>query len=151
MTQDKVKINSLTMVAEDHAGSAKSATAIYNTIRKRLMTSTSSALLPLVYVLDSILKNAKGQYVGLIEKDATNWIPEVHRKLPDESQRGKLQKVWRTWQEFNIFPVETWKIMGACFDTRVDEKALTSSSDKVAGISRTVRKHRDRLPLFTQL
>ena len=135
------------MVAEDHAASGKSAAAIYKTIRQRLMTSSPALLLPLVYVLDSILKNAKGQYVTIIENDASNWIPEVHRKLPDDAQRGKLQKVWRTWQEFNIFPPDKWKLMGACFDLRVDEKALTSSSDKVAGISRTVRTVRRFSPL----
>jgi pre-mRNA cleavage complex 2 protein Pcf11 len=57
--QDKVKINSLSMVAEDHADSLQSAAAIYNVIREPLISPSvhSDRKLPLVYVIDSILKN----------------------------------------------------------------------------------------------
>lgn len=133
---DKVKINSLSMVAEDHADSKKSAMAIYNTIRKQLLGTSQDKMLPLVYVLDSILKNAKGEYIPIVEDDAANWIPEVHRRLHD-SERIKLQKVWRTWSEFKIFSTDHLRAMGLCFDERVSDKAIGSSAAKVAGISRT--------------
>jgi hypothetical protein len=138
---DKVKINSLSMVAEDHADSKKSAMAIYNTIRKQLLGTSQDKMLPLVYVLDSILKNAKGEYIPIVEDDAANWIPEVHRRLHD-SERIKLQKVWRTWSEFKIFSTDHLRAMGLCFDERVSDKAIGSSAAKVAGISRTVCRNK---------
>jgi hypothetical protein len=60
-TQDKVQINSLTMVAEDYSETRKGAKAIYNIIRERLLSATVARekLLPLVYLVDSIIKNAK--------------------------------------------------------------------------------------------
>jgi hypothetical protein len=127
------------MVAEDHADSALSAKALYEIIRERMLHTSTENMLPLVYVLDSILKNAKGHYITVVEKDAANWMPVVYKRLPDP-QRAKLEKVWRTWNEFKVFNPESWKSMGACFDSRLSDKAIGSSTAKVAGISRTVRR-----------
>jgi pre-mRNA cleavage complex 2 protein Pcf11 len=133
-------INSLSMVAEDHADSKSSAKAVYKAIRQKLLTTSRENMLPLVYVLDSILKNAKGAYIAIVEDDAASWIPIVYRKLQDD-QRAKLQKVWKTWDECNIFSPARWKEMGSCFDERTtgSDKTIGSSAAKVAGISRTVR------------
>jgi pre-mRNA cleavage complex 2 protein Pcf11 len=131
-----VKINSLSMVAEDHSDSKVGARALYQVIRQRLLKSPRETLLPLVYVVDSILKNAKGHYVTVVEEDAANWIPTVYERL-QEPQKIKLQKVWKTWN--GIFSPESLKAMGRCFDEKVSGKALSSSTAQVAGISRTVR------------
>jgi pre-mRNA cleavage complex 2 protein Pcf11 len=135
--QDKVKINSLSMVAEDHSDSKVGATALYQVIRHRLLKSPREKLLPLVYVVDSIVKNAKGHYVSLVEEDAANWIPTVYELL-QEPQKQKLQKVWKTWNDVKLFSPDSLKAMGRCFDEKVSGKALSSSTAQVAGISRTV-------------
>ena len=123
MPQDKVKINSLSMVAEDHATSKQSAAALYDCIRKPLISSSVSRdrKLPLVYVLDSILKNVKGQFIPLVEKDAKTWMPIVYKALP-EDQGTKLKRVWNMWKEFHIFSEASWKEMGECFSTPTETK-----------------------------
>ena len=129
--KDKVKINSLSIIAGDHADSKSSAQAIYMIIRKRLLSTSRDNMLPLVYVLDSILKNVKGFYVDLAQDDAASWMPTVHDKLQD-NQRAKLKKVWQTWNEFNLFSTDAWKAMGNCF-------SQTSGKSSAAGIPRSVR------------
>lgn len=115
-SQDKVKINSLSMVAEDHADSYKSAAALYDCIRKPLTSPSviKERKLPLVYVLDSILKNVKGQFIPIVEGDAKNWMPLVYNVLPDD-QGKKLKRVWNMWRDVNLFSVEAWEEMGECF------------------------------------
>jgi pre-mRNA cleavage complex 2 protein Pcf11 len=127
------------MVAEDHAQSKASSRAIYNLIRQRLLSSKPDNMLPLVYVLDSILKNVKGKYIELVEEDAYKWIPEVYQKL-QPLHRTKFEKVWRTWGEFQLFRPESLQKMGLCFDVRTKGRAIGSTiSHQVAGINRTVR------------
>ena len=134
ISQDKVKINSLSMVAEDHAESKQSAAALYDCIRKPLVSPSVSRdrKLPLVYVLDSILKNVKGNFIPIIEADAKTWMPIVHEALPDDL-RLKLKRVWNMWKEFKIFNDEAWKEMGECFSAPPPETLR-----KVAGITRAV-------------
>lgn len=125
------------MVAEDHLDSMASARAIYNVIRTRLLNTHRDNMLPLVYVLDSILKNVKGKYIDVVEEDAKNWMHIVYRSLLD-AQRTKLEKVWKTWEEYQLFAPENWRAMGRCFDVRTSGKVIGSYISKVAGISRTV-------------
>lgn len=128
------------MVAEGFADSKKSAKVLYDVVCKRLLNTSSDNILPLVYVLDSILKNVKGCYVKIIEDDAAEWLPVVHRKLADQESRQKLQKVWKLWGTFNIFDPEKWKAMGRCFDDEMAANGTTEfSGSNVAGINRTVR------------
>jgi pre-mRNA cleavage complex 2 protein Pcf11 len=116
--QDKVKINSLSMVAEDHADSRQSSARLYDCIRKPLVSPSVSRdrKLPLVYVLDSILKNVKGNFIPIMEEDIKTWMPLVHTALA-EDQRQKLKRVWTMWHEFHIFREDAWKEMGQCFLT----------------------------------
>lgn len=104
------------MVAEDHADSRANAAAIYGVIRKPLMAPnvSSDKKLPLVYVIDSILKNVKGNYIPVIEEDAKTWMPIVYQALP-EDKRAKLKKVWNLWKDANIFAESKWQEMGSCF------------------------------------
>lgn len=123
------------MIAEDYAESEKSAAAIYKCIRDPLISSSVSRdnKLPLVYVIDSILKNVRGAFIPVIEKDAKVWMPIVYGVLPEES-RARLKKVWNTWKEFNLFHEDNWKEMGQCFTS-----ADTAGIKMVAGILRSVR------------
>lgn len=133
-----MKINSLSMVAEDHADSAKNAAAIYNVIREPLISISvhSDRKLPLVYVVDSILKNVKGEYIPIIEKDAKEWMPVVYKVLA-EDKRAKLKKVWNLWRDAGVFSSkESWEEMGRCFSSSSaiggDSKNIYGSGDEVA-------------------
>jgi len=119
---DKVKINSLSMVAEDHAESSTNAAAIYKIIRESLISTSvhCDKKLPLVYLVDSILKNVKGRFIPIIENDAANWFPVVYNALPDE-KRAKLQKVWNLWNKgrsAGVFAKDKWEEMGRCFSEK---------------------------------
>lgn len=132
------------MVAEDHADSRANAAAIYGVIRKPLVASnvSSDKKLPLVYVIDSILKNVKGSYIPVIEEDAKAWMPIVYQALP-EDKRAKLRKVWNLWKDANIFEESKWQEMGSCFvgaSTGGSSDAANSSPElEKAGIKWGVR------------
>lgn len=131
------------MIAEDYTESLASASAIYSIIRQRMLNTTNrDNILPIVYLIDSILKNVKGCFVALLEKDAIEWMPTVYQKL-NEIQRVKLEKVWKTWNEFKIFSLDSWRAMGKCFAERVSGSSAAVSSftavTEITGITRTVR------------
>jgi hypothetical protein len=73
----------------------------------------------------------------MVEKDF-RWIQVIYDKLPSV-QKPKLQKVHRTWQEFHLFPDETWRTMGRCFEPNPVSGRTTVSS--ASGIARTVREN----------
>jgi len=104
------------MIAEDHATSKSSAKALYQIIKGCLCDPKLSRenVLPIVYVVDSILKNARGQYITLIEDDASDWLAAVYPKL-QQTQKLKLKKVWKTWNDYKIFAPESLKVMNQCF------------------------------------
>jgi len=130
---EKVKINTLSMVAEDYADSSRNAAAIYSIIREPLISTVvhSDRKLPLVYLLDSILYNVKGQFVPLVEKDAANWLPVVYQVLPQEN-RAKLEKIWNLWSSRKIFAQEKLEDIGSCFSS----SGLSANSElEKAGLS----------------
>lgn len=134
------------MIAEDYKDVVGSATKLYQILRQRLLTCKASEKLPVIYVLDSVLKNCKGCYVPIVEQDAATWMTVVYQQL-DTMGQAKLQKVWRTWNEFQLFAsVTNWKAMGRCFTETNAAVALSSTSSSsttpfpaVAGIARRVR------------
>mmetsp|Transcript_18028 Transcript_18028/g.49086 ORF Transcript_18028/g.49086 Transcript_18028/m.49086 type:complete len:589 (+) Transcript_18028:111-1877(+) len=138
---DKVKISSLTMMAEDFSDSRKGAQMLYRIIRDRLMNQAihEKQLLPLIYLIDSIVKNAKGEFISVVEADAPTWISHAWNRLRNEEPlKLKLQKVWKTWNDGNIFDAQQLKLMGQCFDvSNKNVKTQSNPSTEVAGISRT--------------
>jgi len=144
---EKVAINSLSMAAEDFASSPTSATTIYDCIRSRLMDRTSPGIsspdrkLPLVYVLDSLLKNVKGVYINIIQDDAADWMSTVYDifdKANKENEKARLKKVWNTWREQGaIMDQEKWRQIGQCFlEADEKEKAVADAKTTAAGIGR---------------
>jgi pre-mRNA cleavage complex 2 protein Pcf11 len=152
--QDKIKINTLSMVAEDHAGSTKNATLIYNIIRQPLISNSihGDRKLPLVYLIDSILKNVKGKFVPIIEDDVMNWMPVVYEMLQDD-KRLKLKKVWNLWKDANVFSPETWKAIGQCFSGNGMDGMTDDTIDKAtleqAGITFGVSCEHKRMVFST--
>ena len=105
------------MVAEDHASSLKAATTLYNSIKNLLISNKihPERKLPLVYVIDSILKNTnthnnskKSHFISIVEGDAEQWLPIVYESLDQHPntkvQTAKLKKVLHTWKDFQVFP-----------------------------------------------
>lgn len=149
--QDKVIINTLSMIAEDYADQPREAQQLYDIVTNRLQSASHDKVLPVIYVLDSILKNAKGYYLTMVESDAVHWMPTVYSRLARvPSNQQKLQKVWSTWNEpFHLFDAEAWRAMGRCFTESnggssnsnvTGSTNLTStsgSSGTVAGVART--------------
>lgn len=127
---DKVMINSLSMVAEDFKDSKKAAASLYGCIRDLLMSRSIAAdrKLPLVYLIDSILKNVKGQYIPLVDSDAKEWLAVAHDVVSDE-QKKKIRRVWNSWREFRLFGEESLKAMGRCFS---DFDAQAAAARQVA-------------------
>lgn len=155
---DKVIINTLSMIAEDYSMSfPHSCTKIYHAIRDLLLSRDvkPDCKLPLVYVIDSILKNVKGLYIDIMKKDIHTWMQQVYDVLyGDEASRTRLRKVWDTWYRFQIFNEEEWKDMGQCFlkeDVNKSAKEATDAQLSSGGIERaldgslklsyTLRKH----------
>jgi hypothetical protein len=138
------------MVAEDHANSKPNARAIYECITQPLISKKvpSDRKLPLVYVIDSILKNVKGEFVSIIEQDAKKWMPVVYNAI-SETGRTKLKKVWILWKDSGFFQESSWKEMGTCFDSDGSIMAYTAGDTsegrtlsgklKMAGITLAVR------------
>ena len=144
---EKVAINSLSMAAEDFADAPKSAQTIYDCIRSRLVDQTTSGIsspdrkLPLVYVLDSLLKNVKGVYIQIIQDDAANWMSTVYDifdKANKEDHKARLKKVWNLWKQHGAITDEAkWREIGQCF-LKADEqvKATADAKNTASGIDR---------------
>lgn len=136
------------MIAEDHADSKEASKKLYECIRTKLLFASGDHKLPIIYVIDSILKNARGCYIGLFEDDAQTWMNSVYRALPDEDTRSKLKRVWNTWKDFSLFSTEKWKAIGACFEgsgnsgERSPRSSSPSGATLAAGIPRSVRQKR---------
>ena len=146
---EKIKINSLSMAAEDFASSHKSATTIYKCILSRLIDtkttpgggiSSPNRKLPLVYVLDSLLKNVGGVYIDIIQDDAANWmriVYDIFDTNKKEDEKARLKKVWNTWKEFGVIKdIDKWIEIGQCF-LEAEEKAKAAAVVAASSISST--------------
>ncbi|GKY92430.1 hypothetical protein MPSEU_000213500 [Mayamaea pseudoterrestris] len=128
---DKAEITALSVIAEDFADSLASAKALYNVIRERLMSASRDSLIPIVYVIDSVLKNKGGKFIEIIQEDAQEWMPMVYGKLTPPMQQ-KLQRVYKTWQDSQIFTPQSLKVIGRCFS--ITSNNPLGSTRIVAGI-----------------
>ena len=122
-SQEKATINALSITADDFSTLPSSATKLYTAIKTRLLqTSTPGHLIPLVYVIDSLLKNVGGTYIPIILNDAQSWMGSVHDTLSksgDVSGVARLKKVWNTWREQGVVKDESmWKKIGECFEEK---------------------------------
>lgn len=149
--QEKAAINALSISAEDFSSSPSSASIIYNCIRARLFAdelATSNAesrkLIPLVYVIDSLLKNVGGAYIDIILNDASTWMPHVHsilHRAGDQDGKARLKKVWNTWRDFGVVKdEERWKNIGQCFVNEAQARnapgAASAASSSSGGFAR---------------
>ena len=118
------------------------ASTIYHCIRGRIVDTSISPdnKLPLVYVLDSLLKNVKGVYVDIILDDASNWMSAVYNIFDEasnkENEKARLKRVWDSWRQQGVVKDDSrWKKIGECFSAPVVKQTVPASPviDLVSG------------------
>uniref|UniRef100_A0A8C7YPW5 Pre-mRNA cleavage complex 2 protein Pcf11 n=1 Tax=Oryzias sinensis TaxID=183150 RepID=A0A8C7YPW5_9TELE len=96
----KPHINMLTILAEENLQFAKDIVAI---IEAQITKAPSSEKLPVLYLVDSIVKNVGGEYLAEFAKNLVTSFICVFEKV-DENTRKSLFKLRSTWDE--VFPTK---------------------------------------------
>ncbi|CAI5444721.1 unnamed protein product [Caenorhabditis angaria] len=96
---NKTQINLLTILADDYK---KCAAQIVDIIAAALMTANPQKKLVIMYVTDSILKNVKGVYIDLFNKQIIPMFLNAFQ-AGDEKIRTKLYSLKLTWGISKIF------------------------------------------------
>ncbi|GMI42170.1 hypothetical protein TrCOL_g12921 [Triparma columacea] len=109
---DKAMINAITMLAEDYADDSVGANEFYAIIQARMVSDETSALfkLPLVYLVDSMLNNAKGEFITVVGETITTVFLSVYSKIDDQSKK-KLARLLTIWKKNSMFPLNKIAIM----------------------------------------
>ncbi|XP_033212729.1 uncharacterized protein LOC117170223 isoform X2 [Belonocnema kinseyi] len=96
----KPMISMLTILAEE---SMKHAPAIVHAVEAHLQKVKSDCKLPVLYLIDSIVKNVKGNYLELFSQNIVKTFCSVFEEV-DEATRLSMHKLRQTW--FNVFPAQ---------------------------------------------
>uniref|UniRef100_A0A8C1X8D2 Pre-mRNA cleavage complex 2 protein Pcf11 n=1 Tax=Cyprinus carpio TaxID=7962 RepID=A0A8C1X8D2_CYPCA len=96
----KPHINMLTILAEENIQFTKDIVAI---IEAQIAKAPAGEKLPVLYLVDSIVKNVGGEYLEVFAKNLVNSFICVFEKV-DEATRKSLFKLRSTWDE--IFPLK---------------------------------------------
>ncbi|XP_051902493.1 pre-mRNA cleavage complex 2 protein Pcf11 isoform X2 [Hippocampus zosterae] len=96
----KPHINMLTILAEENVNFAKDIVAI---IEAQISKAPAAEKLPVLYLVDSIVKNVGGEYLAVFAKNLITSFICVFEKV-DENTRKSLFKLRSTWDE--IFPLK---------------------------------------------
>ncbi|XP_076641398.1 pcf11 cleavage and polyadenylation factor subunit isoform X2 [Halictus rubicundus] len=96
----KPLINMLTMLAEDNM---EHAPAIVQAVENHLQKVRSDIKLPVLYLIDSIVKNVNGAYLNLFTQNIVNTFCGVFEKV-DENTRASMWKLRQTWND--VFPAK---------------------------------------------
>ncbi|XP_059351204.1 uncharacterized protein LOC130696000 isoform X2 [Daphnia carinata] len=94
----KPLINMLTMLAEENVDSAP---VIVKVIEKHLSQVKPEMKLPVLYLVDSIVKNIGGAYTSLFTQNIVSSFCSVFEKV-EESTRASMFKLRQTWSD--VFP-----------------------------------------------
>ncbi|XP_013886046.1 pre-mRNA cleavage complex 2 protein Pcf11 isoform X2 [Austrofundulus limnaeus] len=96
----KPHINMLTILAEENTQFAKDIVAI---IEAQISKAPANEKLPVLYLVDSIVKNVGGEYLAVFAKNLITSFICVFEKV-DENTRKSLFKLRSTWDE--VFPLK---------------------------------------------
>ncbi|KAG8225208.1 hypothetical protein J437_LFUL009053, partial [Ladona fulva] len=96
----KPLINMLTMLAEENI---EHAPAIVQVVEKHLAKVKPEVKLPVLYLIDSIVKNVGNAYVSLFTQNIVSTFCSVFEKV-DEHTRGQMFKLRQTWND--LFPLK---------------------------------------------
>ncbi|XP_067842368.1 pre-mRNA cleavage complex 2 protein Pcf11 [Heptranchias perlo] len=91
----KPHINNLTILAEENL---KYSPEIVKLIEAQITKAPVSEKLPIMYLMDSIVKNVGGSYISLFAQNLMSTFASVFEKV-DESTRKSLFKLRSTWDE----------------------------------------------------
>ncbi|KAJ8919283.1 hypothetical protein NQ315_003867 [Exocentrus adspersus] len=94
----KPLINVLTMLAEENSQNAK---VIVEAIETHLSKVSMDVKLPILYLIDCILKNVGGPYTTLFSQNIVSTFCGVFKAV-DEKTRGEMFKLRQTWND--VFP-----------------------------------------------
>ncbi|CAG2053802.1 unnamed protein product [Timema podura] len=94
----KPLINMLTILAEENIDHAP---AIVQTVETHLQKVKPDIKLPVLYLVDSIVKNVGAAYTSLFTQNIVSTFCSVFEKV-DERTRGQMFKLRQTWNE--VFP-----------------------------------------------
>ncbi|XP_046665109.1 uncharacterized protein LOC124357394 isoform X3 [Homalodisca vitripennis] len=97
----KPHINMLTMLAEDHL---EYAPIITQTVLTHLQKVRPDVKLPVLYLIDSIVKNVGKAYINLFTQSIVQSFTNTFEKV-DEKTREQMFKLRQTWSE--VFPAKT--------------------------------------------
>uniref|UniRef100_A0A1B6EJ89 CID domain-containing protein n=2 Tax=Cuerna arida TaxID=1464854 RepID=A0A1B6EJ89_9HEMI len=97
----KPHINMLTMLAEDHL---EYAPIITQTVLTHLQKVRPDVKLPVLYLIDSIVKNVGKAYINLFTQSIVQSFTSTFEKV-DEKTREQMFKLRQTWSE--VFPAKT--------------------------------------------
>nr|XP_046267196.1 pre-mRNA cleavage complex 2 protein Pcf11 [Scatophagus argus] len=96
----KPHINMLTILAEENINFAKDIVAI---IEAQISKAPPTEKLPVLYLVDSIVKNVGGEYLAVFAKNLITSFICVFEKV-DENTRKSLFKLRSTWDD--VFPLK---------------------------------------------
>ncbi|XP_053188224.1 pre-mRNA cleavage complex 2 protein Pcf11 [Scomber japonicus] len=96
----KPHINMLTILAEENLDFAKDIVAI---IEAQISKAPTAEKLPVLYLVDSIVKNVGGEYLAVFAKNLITSFLCVFEKV-DENTKKSLFKLRSTWDE--VFPLK---------------------------------------------
>lgn len=105
----KSLINQLTMLAEHHI---EYAAAIVQAVENHLKAVSRPIKLPILYLIDSIVKNVKGVYLDLFTRNIVDTFCGVFKEV-EEVTRKAMYVLRQTWT--GVFPAETLQ----CLDVAV--------------------------------
>lgn len=96
----KPLINMLTMLAEDYR---EHSPTIVRTVEAHLQKVPGDIKLPVLYLIDSIVKNVGKEYVSLFTQNIVSTFCSVFEQV-DEKIRSQMFKLRQTWNE--VFPAK---------------------------------------------
>ncbi|XP_004517564.1 uncharacterized protein LOC101455197 isoform X2 [Ceratitis capitata] len=96
----KPLINMLTMLAEENIGCAS---VIVKVVEQHIVKVPPDIKLPLLYLIDSIVKNVKSTYIHLFSQCIVNIFCDVFEKV-NEKVRERMYALRLTWNE--VFPAQ---------------------------------------------
>mmetsp|Transcript_8972 Transcript_8972/g.9956 ORF Transcript_8972/g.9956 Transcript_8972/m.9956 type:complete len:574 (+) Transcript_8972:326-2047(+) len=95
----KLIINNLTIIADENI---KHAREIVDVVWRRMLQSPPNAKLPVIYLMDSILKNVGGVYLDMFAKNLFYNVTSTFDKV-DSQTRNLITSLVETWKQSRLF------------------------------------------------
>jgi hypothetical protein len=77
--------------------------------------------LPVLYLMDSIIKNVGGVYIQLFSKNLFNTFCNAFDKV-DFTTKNDLVRLWQTWKDSNLFTPQLLKKIEIRMNTLLEQR-----------------------------